>query len=120
MVAVFEQVHGLRGATRADVDRHHRLDPRELAPAHELVESELIGFGGVPREVQARGPFVNRADAVLPPVRRHEVPAGIANGGDAEFAHQLEHIATESLRRRRGVSWLVDARVDAPSQMFHE
>ena len=45
MVAVFEEVARLVGATRAEIDAEHRFDIDLVAPVHEFVGAELVGLG---------------------------------------------------------------------------
>ena len=104
VVAVLEQIEGLRGAARADVDGHHRFHAGDGAPAHELVGAKLVGLGRVPREVESHGPVGDGPHAVLPAIRGDEVAAGIADGRHAQFAHQLKHVAAEAVGVRGGVS----------------
>ena len=57
MVAVLEEVARLIGAARAEIDAEHRFDVDFLAPVHELVGAELVGF----LENQARSSRTGRS-----------------------------------------------------------
>ncbi len=120
VVAVLEQpARGIRPAG-AEVDREHRLDPGRAAPGDELVGAEGVGLGRQPGEVEAPGPLLERADAVLPVVAGDEVAAGIAHHRGAELAHQRQHVLAEPLRVGGRVAGLEDAAVDAAAEVLDE
>lgn len=66
-------------------------------PRDELSHAERIGLHGMPCEVEPLRASLDRADAVLPPVARHEVAPGVADDADAEFPGEVEHIAAEAI-----------------------
>jgi hypothetical protein len=120
VVAVLQQVEGLRDAAGAEVDRHHRLDVGLPAPRGELVDPELVGLDRTPGQVEAPGSLVKRPDAVLPAVAGDEVAARVADRRRPELADQLEHVASEAPGVRRGVVRLVEAGVDAAAHVLGE
>ena len=114
------QPAGAVRAAGAEVDREHRLDPGRAAPGDELVGAEGVGLGREPGEVEAPGPRLERADAVLPVVAGDEVAAGIAHHRGAELAHQRQHVLAEALRVGGRVAGLEDAAVDAAAEVLDE
>ena len=68
VVDVLDEVAGGVEAARAEVDGEHHLGAGLLGPVGELVDADLVGLGGVPREIQPLWPVGLRADAVLPVV----------------------------------------------------
>src|SRR5207302_70270 len=62
----------------------------------------------------------DRPDTVFPVVARKEIPAGVANQGNAEFSGQRQHILAKSPFVGFGVSGLEYASVDAAAHMFDE
>ena len=60
--------------------------PANSAQRIELVESELVGLGAVPCQVEPGRPLVEWPHAVLPAVPRDEVPSGVPNCGYAELS----------------------------------
>lgn len=91
-----------------------------LQEGDELGEAEPVGLRRAPGEVQAPGAVLDRADRVLPPVAGDEVAAGIADGGDAEFADQVQDVGADALGVGRGMAGLEDAGVDAAAQVLDE
>jgi hypothetical protein len=77
-----------------------------------LVRSELVAFLATPCEIRPALALVLRADAVLPVVGAHVVPAGPADERDADLvAQDLDHVLAEAVRsqevfRRRRVALL--------------
>ena len=119
-VRVLEHVERLFDPASAEVDGVHELAADLRQPPRELVQADLIGLGRVPCEIQASGTLIDGADAVLPSVARHEVAAGVSDGRDAEFADELRDVLSEPVLIGFGVSGLVDAVVDAPSEVLDE
>ena len=120
VVAVLDEGACLVDAARAEVDGQHRLDAGERRPAEELVRPELVRLDRPPREVEPDGPLRARADPVLPVVAGDEVPAGVADGGDAELADEREDVAAEAVVVRRRMARLVDPGVDAAAEVLDE
>ena len=120
VVAVLEQLDRLGHPARPEVDGEHDLQLGLRGPAGELAEAELVRLDRAPRRVQPGRPFGHRAHAVLPAVPRHEVAAGIAHDGDAEFTDEVEHVLPEPVRVRGRVPGLVEARVDVAAHVLHE
>ena len=77
--------------------------PTLSAQVGELVESDGVGFGAVPRGIQAHGALVAGADAIFPAVTRDEVAAGVAHDRRTEALHQIADIAAESVGVGGGV-----------------
>jgi hypothetical protein len=75
-VAVLHEISGGVDAPGAEVDGHHRLAADVSAPGNELVDSHPVGLDGAPGQIQPRGPFFNRADAVLPVLMCHLLSEG--------------------------------------------
>ncbi|MGI3197975.1 hypothetical protein ACRJ4W_03440 [Streptomyces sp. GLT-R25] len=122
VVGVLLELQGLRHSPGPEVDRHHRLGLRAdlLQEADVLGEPEAVGLRRPPGEVEPPGPLLGRADRVLPLVAGDEVAAGVADGGDAEFTDELQHIGPQPRLVGRGVARLEDAGVDATAEVFHE
>ena len=78
------------------------------------------GLDALPGQVQAAGPLISRADAVLPAVAGDEVPAGIADDGDVQRAHEGEHVAAKAHVVRAGVAGLIDAGIDRAAEMLEK
>jgi hypothetical protein len=89
VVAVLEEVARLGDTAGAEVDRHHRLDAGDVRPVHELVEPHAVGLDRPPGEVEARGPVLDRTDAVLPAVAGDEVAARVPHQRRAQFPDQV-------------------------------
>ena len=120
MIAVFDEVARGIAAARAEIDRHHRLDAGGLAPVHEFIGAEMIGLGREPGQIETRRPLLDRADAVFPVVAGDEIAAGIAHDGRTELLHQRQHVLAKALGVRGRMSGLVDAAIDAASEMLDE
>ena len=82
------------------------------------METDLVGLGGEPGEVEAFRTLCHRADAVLPVEARDEVPAGIAHQRNTELFHGLHHIGAEAELIRQRVTGFIDAAVDRAAQVL--
>ena len=118
VVAVLDEFTGFVGAARAQVDGPHGFDVGGLAPFHELVGAELVGFGAGPGQVQAHRAVGRGANTVFPVIARYKVAAGVAHDGGAEFAGQLHHVAAKAACIGRGVAGFIDTGVDRAAQVF--
>jgi hypothetical protein len=72
------------------------------------------------REVEPARTTFARADAVLPLVPRDEVAARVANERRPELAPEREHVAPEAVLVGAGVAGLVEAAVDATTDVLDE
>lgn len=104
----------------AHVDGKHDFGAGFLAPAVEVVDAHLVGFGAMPGQVAAHGAILAWADAVFPVVVGYEIAAGVAHAGDAQLLDQVKHVLAEAVFVGGGMAGLVDAAVDAAAQMFYE
>ena len=120
VVRVLEQIDRFPDPPGAQVDGHHGLDLRLAGPPHELVESELVGLGGVPGQVQPPRTLIRRPHPVLPAVAGDEVAAGIPDGRHAELSDQFQHVLAKPIVIGGRVARLVDAGVDTPPHVFDE
>ena len=113
---------GQRGldAARAEVHAEQRLRADQPAPVDELVGPELVGFERVPCAIHDRRTLGLRAHAVEPVVARHEVPARVADDRHAQLLDLASHVRPEPLGVGERRAWLVDARVDGPSEVLEE
>src|SRR5690606_20699621 len=96
------------------------LGSGELQPAGELVDADLVGLERVPGEVAAHRALVARSDRVLPAEAGDEVSAGVADRARAELANELDDVEAEAVLVRGGVVRLVDAVVDAATEVLDE
>ncbi len=122
VIGVLLEFEGLGDAAGAEVDGHHGFGlGADLAEEVDVLgEAEAVRLGGVPGEVETAGAAVRRAHGVFPLVARDEVAAGVADGGDAQFADEAEDVLAESLVVGCGVVGFEDAGVDAAAEVFHE
>ena len=104
----------------AHVDGKHDFGAGFLAPAVEVVDAHLVGFGAMPGQVAAHGAILAWTDAVFPVVVGYEIAAGVAHAGDAQLLDQVKHVLAEAVFVGGGMAGLVDAAVDAAAQMFYE
>ena len=74
----------------------HHLGTGLIRPAGELMQADLIGLRGEPREIQTLRARLTRADAVLPAKAGDEIAAGISHDGHAELFHRFHHIGAEA------------------------
>src|SRR6185437_9102617 len=89
-------------------------------PSGELVQPDLVRLRRMPGEVQPPWALVHGTDTVLPSIARDEVAAGVADGRHTELFHQVGDIVAESVLIGRRVPGLIDAVVDAPTEVLHE
>ena len=120
VVAVLHQLRRGVRASGAQVHRQHRRRAHPSCPGAEFVRAHLVRFDRAPGQVEPDGPLLDRADAVLPAVTGHEVPAGIADDRHAEFPGQIGDVLPESVPIGRRMLRLVDAGVDAAAEMLDE
>ena len=120
VVGVFHHVPGLFGAAGAQVDGVHHLGIGFLCPVRELMQADFVGLGGEPGQIQAFGPLLPGADRILPVEARHEVAAGIAHHGHADFPHLFQYIFAEALLIRQGMAGFVNAAVHRAAQVLDE
>src|SRR5690606_37018327 len=120
MVAVLDETARSVGTARAEVHRQHGLDIRKAAPVHELVCAEGVRLDRLPGKVEAARALLHGTYAILPVIARDEIAAGVAHDGGAEFAYQLQHVATETSLIGAGVVRLVNSAIDATAKMFDE
>ena len=117
-VGVLEDVESLLDTAGAEVHRVHQLAVRLVQPAGELVDPDLVGLRGVPREVEPGRAVLLRADRVLPAEAGDEVAAGVADGRDTQLADELEYVLPEPFGVGAGVAGLVDPVVDAAAEVL--
>ena len=120
MVAVLDQIACFGEPTGAEVDHHHRLTAYLPCPAHELIEAELVGIGGPPRQVQAGGALLLGPDGVLPVEVGDVVAAGEADHRHIELTHQRDDIAPHPLLIGARMSRLIDPSVHGASELLQE
>ena len=65
-IAVFHKVSGGICTSSPQIDRHHRFCSHLTAPAHKLIQSELIGFDRTPGEFWTARTGLLGAYGVLP------------------------------------------------------
>jgi hypothetical protein len=68
-----------------------------LAPGKELVGPEAIALLAEPGEIEAAGPLLARADAVLPVIGGGEVASRPAHDRDAEGSAGVDHVPAQPL-----------------------
>ena len=120
VVAVLHDVARRVDPARAKVDGHHRLAAHLAGPRHELVDTNVVGLEGSPRQLEPRRPLVSGTDAVLPVVAGDEVASGIAQDRRAELADEILDVGPEAVRIGRGVPRLIDAFVDTSAEVLDE
>ncbi len=122
VVGVLLEFQGFGDAAGAEVDGHHGFGlGADLAEEGDVLrEAEAVGLRRVPGEVEAAGAGLCRADRVFPLVARDEVAAGVADGGDAEFPHEVQDVLAEAGFVGCGVVGFEDAGVDAAAEVFYE
>ena len=84
------------------------------------MQTELVGFGGMPRQIKATRPVPLGADAILPTVAGHEVATGITDGRRTKLTDQLDDVLAETVLIRLRMTRLVDAVIHATAQMLDE
>jgi len=97
MVHVFDEVPCGIQAARPKIDRQHHVGARRLGPFRELVDTDLVGFGCTPCEIEARRAALLRPYAVFPVVSRHEIAAWIAADRRVEFPHEIDHVLAHAV-----------------------
>jgi len=120
VVGVLHEFTGRVHAAGTQIDGFHDLHPGLPGPVHKLVQTEGIGFQGVPGTVQAARPGFDRANSILPVVAGDKISARVADHCGTELLDEFHHVPTESVFVRLGVAGLVDAGVDAAAHVFHE
>ena len=120
MISILHHVPRRIRSTGAQVDGIHDLGIRSLCPPVEFVEADFVGFRGEPGQIQLLGPLRHRTDAVLPVEAGHKVAAGIADNGNAQFAHQVNYILAETIGVGSGMTGLINTAINRPSQMFNK
>ena len=120
MIAVFNQVSRGITAPGTEVDRHHRLDARCLAPVHEFIGAETVGLGAEPCKVKTGRPLVDRTDAVFPVIAGDEISAGVTHDRRTKLLHQREYVLPKSFGIGGRMSGLVDAAINASPEMLDE
>ena len=120
MVAVFNDVLRVENITRAEVDGVHDLRVRLLRPVDELMQTECVRLGRLPRQVEAARTLLLRADGILPAEAGDEVSARIAHDRHVQLAHQIQHVAAEPLFIRQRMGRLVNASIDGAAQVLNE
>ena len=119
-VSVFEQVQSFLEPTCPKIHGHHWLNTGGLSPRHELIQPELIGFGGVPRQIEPSRTRLLGPHTIFPPISRDEVAARIPHCGHAELAYKIKHILTKPILTSLWMPRLVDSGVNTSSKMLHE
>ena len=120
-VRVLQQVERLLQTAGAEVHCLHQLVAAGgLQPFGHLVQAELVGFGGMPGQIQTARAALLGADAVLPAVAGHEVAARVADGGGTEFLDQVDDVLAEAVFVGGRVVGLVDAGVHATAKVLDE
>ena len=84
------------------------------------MQTEFVGFRGVPGQIEATRAVFLRADAVFPAIAGNEVAARVADRSRTQLANKIQHIAAESVLVGGRMARLVDARVHTAAQMLHE
>src|SRR5262249_3577841 len=74
----------------------------------------------VPCELAATGSLILRPHAVHPVIAAHEVAAGPAQERDAQRPHRLQHVLAKAPGVAQRGAFLVEAAVDAASEMLDE
>jgi hypothetical protein len=120
VIAVLNEVAGILGSARGEVDNEHGLDVGEAAPVDEFVGAESIGFGRLPGVAQPLRSLLDGADAILPSISRDEVSAGILDDRGTKLLDEIEHVAAKPALVCGGVARLVDAAIDAAPEMLDE
>ena len=65
-------------------------------PVVHFVQTELVCFCAVPGKVETAWALIFRANTILPAVTGNEIATRVADRGDAQFAHEFEHICAEA------------------------
>ena len=118
VVGILHHITRLLGPSRAEVDGIHYLGPCPVGPAGKFMEAHLVGFGSKPGEVQTPGAALNRAYAVFPVEAGDEIPARVADDGNAELLYGFDDVSAETQLVGQWMARLVDAAIDSTAQMF--
>src|SRR5205807_2114379 len=118
--AVLHQRGRLLRRSRSKVESHQRLCTHQLAPCHEFIRAELVGFDCVPGFVESARTVFLRAYAVEPVVSRNEVTPRVPNDWNSELPDFVHHVLAESICVRQVRTRIVNTFVDRPSQMLQE
>ena len=84
------------------------------------METDLVGFRGEPCQIKPLRALIAGADAVFPVEARHKVAARITHHRHPQLAYHVDHIATETVFIRRGMTRLINAAVHGASQMLNK
>src|SRR5690606_18679262 len=107
-------------AASAEVDREHEVGAELLDPGRELVKSDFVGLGRVPREITSHGSRLTGTHAVLPLETRDEVATRVADAVEVQLLRDSEHVTAEPLLVRGRVVGLVDPAVDRAADVLDE
>ena len=119
-IAVFHQIPGILHTPCAQIHGHHNLGAGPAGPFLELVNAHLVGFDGGPGLLHPTGPVFLGTGAVLPVVAGNKIAPGVADHGNPELAHQLQHIRAEAHIIGCRVLRVIDPAVHRPAQMLQE
>jgi hypothetical protein len=120
-VGVFEKVESLLKAASAEIHGLHELVSAEFVkPIHHFVQAELVGFCGVPGQIETTGSGFLWPNAVFPPVTGHKVASRIPYGGDTELFDEFQDIGSESVSICTRMGRLIHSAVNTPAKMFYE
>src|SRR6185437_1525451 len=119
-VAVFYPIGGFLHRAGAHVDGDVGLGVDLAAVFDEIVRAELVRLHFLPGGVPATRALLLGADAVLPVIAGGEISAGPAQHGDVQIAYGLQHVLAEAVLVRKGRAGIVDAAVNATTEMLDE
>src|SRR6185369_5268250 len=102
------------------IHRVHELAADFLQPARELIEAYLVRLRRVPGEVETPRAVRARPDTIFPAVPRDEITSGVSDRAHTELLDERDHVAPVPLLVGVGVRRLVDAVVDASSEVLDE
>ena len=120
VVGIFHHVPGGVRAPGAQIDGVHDLRIRFLGPVHKFMETDLVGFRGEPCQIKPLRALIAWPNAVFPVEARHKVAARITHHRHPQLAYHVDHIATETVFIRRGMTRLINAAVHGASQMLNK
>ena len=118
MVGVFHHVPRLFRTARAEVYAIHGRGLRLFAPVAKFVQTHRIGFGGKPSQIQPLGAMA--AHGILPLKAGDEIPTRIAHDGNAQIAHQANHIRAKPLFVRGRMAGLINALVNGAAHVLEK
>ena len=119
-IAVLHPVVGFAHVAVATIDHQIRLRPDVAAEVDEFIGAEGVRFQGCPSEIVADGACLPGPDAVPPAITGHEVAAGVAHDGHAQFHECLADVGAQAPVIRQRMVGVVDATVDATAEVFSE